>query len=162
MVQEGHLRVACSFRLRLRPLSSRSNHGPCYNADCNRVRNRLLVLSTRKPVLGRQCDIPHVTGNFKLDPNVVERAVSLRTPYPNDACRHNSRQPTRIPVANFQHDGGIRRRITDALILAAVAIGHHCLRCFPEQLAERVGSPDGDRGGMLYPRAAALLCATPV
>jgi hypothetical protein len=34
MIQEGHLRVACSFRLRLRPPSSCRNRGPCYNADC--------------------------------------------------------------------------------------------------------------------------------
>ena len=65
-------------------------------------------------------------------------------------------------MAYLEHDGRTRRRIADTLVLAAVAIHHYSLRGFTEWLAKRVGSFDGDRGGMHHARAAALLGATSV
>src|SRR5579864_5192516 len=129
------------------------------------ARNRnhqFLILRTGKPIRGRQIDVPHIPGDFELDPHMIERAISLRAPHPNNARWNHSWRPPRILMAHLEHDGRTRSRIADTLVLAAVAIHHYGFGGFAEWLAERVGSFDGDRGGMHHARAATLLGATPV
>ncbi len=127
---------------------------------CNR-NHQLLIFRTGKPIRGRQIDVPHIPSDFELDPHMIERAISLRTPHPNNACWNHSRRPPGILMAYLEHDGRTRRRIADTLILAAVAIHHYGFGGFTEWLAKRVSSFDGDRGGMHHPRAATLLARHP-
>src|SRR5580700_468410 len=94
------------------------------------ARNRnheIFIFGTREPIFWRNRDIPHVTGHFELDSDMVEGAVSLGTSHPNDARWNNSRRPPGIPLTDLKHDGRIRGRIADTLILAAVAIDHNRL-----------------------------------
>src|ERR1700758_2341919 len=94
--------------------------------------HQFFVLWTGKPICGRQVDVPHIPSDFELNPDMIESAISLRAPHPNNTRWNHSRRPPGILMAHLEHDGRTRSRIANALILAAVAIHHHSFGGFAE------------------------------